>query len=82
MATTALQKTALADRSAKKEGFFVEIPQKDKSVFKLFAKRMGWQFESRKQALWNDYIETSPENLPLTDEDIIEAVKKLRYGKV
>jgi hypothetical protein len=38
--------------------------------------------ENNKEELWEKYISASPKDVPLTDEDIMEAVREVRYGKV
>ena len=41
---------------------------------------MGW-LVNRKQDLWEKYAVSSPQNIPLTDEEIIEEVRAVRYAK-
>ena len=64
-----------------REKILVEIPQSDMIFFKLFADKLGWQFNSR-QSLWDEYIKVSPENVDLSEEEIMEEVRAVRYGKV
>jgi len=49
--------------------------------FQHFAEKMGWSVEN-KQALWDKYILNSPQNVDLTDEEIMEEVRAVRHGKV
>ena len=58
------------------------MPQSDMGFFQLLADKMGWVITANKQSLWEDYIKTSPKDVPLTEEDILEAVRDVRYGKV
>jgi hypothetical protein len=64
-----------------RERFLVDIPKADLMFFQLFADKMGWQFKS-KQSLWDEYIANSPKNIALTEEEIMEEVRAVRYGKV
>jgi len=64
-----------------REKILVDIPQSDMIFFKLFADKLGWQFNSR-QNLWDEYIKVSPENVDLSEEEIMEEVRAVRYGKV
>ena len=63
------------------ERFFVDIPRSDMMFFQLFADKMGWPVKS-KQNLWDEFIRNSPENIDLSDEEILEEVRAVRYGKV
>ena len=57
----------------------VDIPQTDMIFFKLFADKMGWAVDN-KESLWNEYIKNSPKNADITDEEIMEEVRAVRYG--
>jgi hypothetical protein len=94
MATATLRKkatslTALSSKGEKsppeqnfeREKILVDIPQSDKAFFRLFADKMGWTIESQEDLL-DRYIATRPKNVPLTEEDIMEAVREARYGEV
>jgi len=62
------------------EKILVDIPQADMIFFKFFADKMGWRFNSR-QSIWDEYIKSSPENIDLSEEEIMEEVRIVRYGK-
>ncbi|MCL2073288.1 MAG: hypothetical protein FWH18_05170 [Marinilabiliaceae bacterium] len=64
-----------------REKIFVDIPKTDMLFFSLFADKMGWKLDN-KQDLWDKYIKNSPENVDLSEEEILEEVKAVRYGKV
>ena len=81
MATIVTDKPLLSDNGMVRERIFVDIPQSEVIFFQYFADRMGWQFKS-KQSLWDEYIKNSPENTDLSEEEIIEEVRAVRYGKV
>ena len=62
------------------EKILVDIPQSDLMFFKLFADKFGWQFQS-KQTLWDEFMKSSPKNVDLSEEEIMEEVRAVRYGK-
>ena len=82
MTTTILQNRAsrLSMKNIQQENVSVKIPQSDMVFFQLFADKMGW-LVNRKQDLWEKYAASSPQNVPLIDEDIMEEVRAVRYAK-
>jgi len=64
-----------------REKILVEIPKSDLMFFKLFADKFGWQFNIR-QSLWDEFIKNNPENVDLSEEEIMEEVRAVRYEKV
>ncbi|MDR0941876.1 MAG: hypothetical protein LBM68_06580 [Bacteroidales bacterium] len=83
MATSTIKRNAkkVSVKDAVCEGIYVKIPQSDMILFQLFADKMGWLVNS-KQNLWNEYIKNSPQNIPLTDDDIMNGVRVVRYATV
>ena len=65
---------------ATNEKVIVDIPQSDMTFFKFFANKMGWYFNI-KQELWNKYINDSPQNIDLSDDEIMREVRAVRYGE-
>ena len=63
-----------------KEKILVDIPQSDMMFFELFANKMGWHFNI-KQNLWDKYINNSPKEIDLSDEQIMKEVRAVRYGE-
>jgi len=61
------------------ENIYVSMPKSDMDFFQLFAKKMGWRVDN-KQNLWEKYIQNSPQNVDLTDEEIMDEVRAVRYG--
>ena len=59
----------------------VEIPQNDAVFFQLFAGKMGWSIVSQ-QTLWDKYINNHPQNIALTEDEMMEELRAVRYGKV
>ena len=56
------------------------IPQADIDFFEELAKRMGWAFKT-KESILDKFIETRPQNVDLTDEEIMDEVRAIRYAK-
>jgi len=46
--------------------------------FELFAAKLGWQFKSKK-SLWEEYIKENPDSVDLSEEEILEEVRAVRY---
>jgi hypothetical protein len=67
-------------RNTSYENIFVRMPQSDTVFFQLFAEKMGLLIEN-KEDLLRKYIASRPKNVDLTDEDILEEVKSIRYNK-
>jgi len=81
MATVARKNAIKSSNVMMREKMFVDIPQSDVVFFKLFAAKMGWKFNS-KQNLWAEYVKNNPKNVDLSEEEILEEVRAVRYGKV
>ena len=81
METKVKGKKFTANKRMPREKILVDIPQSDMMFFRLFADKFGWQFIS-KQILWQKYMQTSPKNVDLSEEEIMEEVRAVRYGKV
>jgi len=81
MLTGIKDKKLASYRGAKREKILVDIPQSDLLFLKIFADKFGWRFSS-KQSLWEEYIKNSPENVDMSEEEIMEIVASTRYGKV
>ena len=72
---------ATLERDTAFENIYVKMPQSDMGFFQYFAEKMGW-FVENKQTVWDKYIQNSPQNVDLTDEEIMEEVRAVRYGKM
>ncbi|GAP73245.1 hypothetical protein SAMD00024442_7_57 [Candidatus Symbiothrix dinenymphae] len=60
---------------------FLGIPPTDMPFIQKLAKEKGWQTND-KESLLDKYIRSRPTNVNLTDEEIMEEVRAVRYGKV
>ena len=68
-------------RSSAREKVFIDLPHSDIKFLQLFANKMGWLVD-KKQNLWDKYIQNSPQNIDFSEEEIMEEVRTIRYGKV
>ena len=81
MATATLKRRSFsAKNSAQNEEIYVKMPQSDMVFFQLFADKMGWLVENKTELL-RKYISSRPKNVDLTDEEIMEEVRAVRYAK-
>jgi ligand-binding sensor domain-containing protein len=63
------------------ETMIVRVRNKqDIRKLKQFSENNGWQTRSINQIL-NLFINSAPVNVPLSDEEIIEEIKKVRAGQ-
>lgn len=61
------------------QGAYINIPVSDRKFFKELVRKMGWEIQTREELL-DSFIESRPENSPLTDEEIMNEVKAARYS--
>jgi hypothetical protein len=63
------------------EKMYVDIPKSDLVFFKELVRKMGGVADSRIFFL-DRYIQSRPVNAELTDGEIMDEVRAVRYGKV
>jgi hypothetical protein len=63
------------------EKVYVDVPKSDLRFFKELARKKGWVVDTR-QSFLDKYINSRPKNIDLTDEEIMEEVRAVRYGKM
>lgn len=56
------------------------IPNDEVSFIQRLAQKMGWTFE-KKEDILTRFISSVPKDIDVSDEDIMEAVNEIRYGK-
>ena len=61
------------------QGAYINIPISDWKFFKELVTKMGWEVQTREELL-DSFIESRPEKSPLTDEEIMNEVKAVRYS--
>ena len=59
-------------------GVYINVPQADMKFLKELVKKMGWTVE-RKDSLLKKYISKRPSKVDLSDDDIMEELKAVRY---
>ena len=60
------------------QDIYLSIPISDMEFFQQFIKKMGWKMLTREEKL-NQYIASRPQNVPLSDEDILKELHSVRY---
>ncbi len=71
---------AATANSATIQGVYVNVPSADWSLFRELIRKFGWQAETREQLL--DRFAGSRPTIPaLTEEEIMDEVKAVRYSK-
>lgn len=66
--------------SATVQGVYVNVPVVDWSLFRELIRKFGWQVETREQML-DRFINSRPANPSLSEEEIMDEVKAVRYAK-
>lgn len=59
-------------------GVYINVPQADMKFLKELVKKMEWTVE-RKESLLKKYISKRPSKVDLSDDDIMEELKAVRY---
>lgn len=68
--------TAMKERAS--EQIFLNVPTADIGLFKGLMSKLGWEYETRKDAL-KRFIMSRPKDVDLSDEEIMEEVRAVRY---
>ena len=61
------------------QGAYINIPLSDWKFFKELVQKMGWEVQTREELL-DTYIESRPEKSSLSDEEIMNEVRAVRYS--
>lgn len=61
------------------QGAYINIPLSDWKFFKELVRKMGWEVQTREELL-DSFIESRPETSPLSDEEIMNEVRAVRYS--
>ena len=62
------------------QGVYVNVPAVDWSLFRELIRKFGWQAETREELL-DRFIGSRPAEPELSEEEIMEEVKAVRYAK-
>ena len=75
-----MQSTIYNNGDAVMQGVFLNVPASDWTLLKELVRKFGWQSETRDQLL-ERFCSSRPQQPTLTDEEIMEEVKAIRYRK-
>ncbi|MBP3253861.1 MAG: hypothetical protein J6M30_05085 [Bacteroidales bacterium] len=62
------------------QGVYLNIPVKDWNFFKELIVKMGWKAQTKEELL-DGFISSRNEESPLTEEEILNEVRAVRYAK-
>lgn len=62
------------------QGVYLNVPMTDWVLLKELIRKFGWQAETREQLL-NRFVKSRSSKELLSDEEIMEEVNAVRYGK-
>ena len=62
------------------QGVYVNVPAADWSLFRELIRKFGWQTETREQLL-DRFVSTRPVNSAISEEEIMDEVRAVRYAK-
>lgn len=66
--------------NAQTQGVYINVPNIDWPLLKELIRRFGWKAETREQLL-DRFINSRPANAYLSEEDIMNEVKAVRYAQ-
>jgi len=69
-----------AANNVQMQGVYVNVPTVDWSLFRELIRKFGWQAETREQLL-DRFVSSRPANPGISEEEIIDEVRAVRYGK-
>lgn len=70
----------VSNMDAALQSFYLNVPKSDVKLFKQLMKKMGWTV-SDKEAVLDRYIQSRPENIEISDEEILQELNSVRYDK-
>lgn len=65
---------------AQTQGVYVNVPLVDWSLFNELIRKFGWKAETREKLL-DRFIESRPETPEMSEEEIMNEVRAVRYAK-
>ncbi len=71
---------AIMANNVQMQGVYVNVPAVDWSLFRELIRKFGWQAETREQLL-DRFVGSRPATPALTEEEIMDEVKAVRYAK-
>ena len=61
------------------QGAYINVALSDWKFFKELVQKMGWEVQTREELL-DSFIESRPEKSSLSDEEIMNEVRTVRYS--
>ena len=61
------------------QGAYINIPVSDWKFFKELVRKMGWEVQTREDLL-DSFVSTRPDKSPLTEDEIMDEVRAVRYS--
>jgi hypothetical protein len=62
------------------QSVYLNVPQSEVGFIVTLAQKMGWEVETKADIL-RKFIASRPKDVDLSDEEIMEEVRKVRYSK-
>jgi len=62
------------------QGVYVNVPVMDWSLFRELVRKFGWQVETREQLL-DRFVSSRPSTPAISEMEIMDEVKAVRYAK-
>lgn len=62
------------------QGVYINVPKNDWPLFRELIRKFGWKAETREQLL-DRFISSRPSDAGISEEDIMDEVKAIRYSK-
>lgn len=62
------------------QGVYINVPKNDWPLFRELIRKFGWKAETREQLL-DRFISSRPSDADISEEDIMDEVKAIRYSK-
>ena len=66
--------------NANTQSVYLNVPLSDWTLLKELVRKFGWQVETREQLL-DRFVKSRAKSPALSEEDIMEEVSAVRYGK-
>lgn len=66
--------------TATTQGVYLNVPRADWTLLQELINRFGWQSETREDLL-AEFLQTRPAVTDITEEDIMDEVRAVRYGE-
>ena len=62
------------------QGAYINVPTSDWKLFKELVRKMGWEVQTR-ESLLDSFIKSRPMKQVLSDEEIMDEVRAVRYSR-